>query len=208
MARRVVIISDTHNLHRSIKVPDGDILIHAGDLTRRGDLADVHDFNAFLGTLPHRHKVVIAGNHDFCFESDPAAAAGALTNCIYLQDAAVTIEGLQIYGSPWQPWFHDWAFNLPRGRRLQEKWQQIPPGTDILITHGPPFGIGDRVWSGEQVGCEDLLAAVERLRPRLHIFGHIHEGYGTLVQGDIQFINASCCNRYTMPVNPPIVVDI
>jgi Icc-related predicted phosphoesterase len=208
MARRIVIISDTHNQHRSIKIPDGDLLIHAGDITRRGDLADVYDFNALLGTLPHRHKVVIAGNHDFCFQSDPAAAIGALTNCIYLQDQAVTIDGLQIYGSPWQPWFHDWAFNVPRGRQLQEKWRQIPPGTDILITHGPPLGICDRVLNGAQVGCADLLAAVEHIRPQLHIFGHIHESYGTAVHHGIRFVNASSCNRATVPINPPIVVDM
>ena len=208
MARRIVIISDTHNRHRSIPVPDGDLLIHAGDITRRGDLGEVRDFNAFLGTLPHRHKVVIAGNHDFCFQSDPDAAVGALRNCIYLQDQAITIAGLQIYGSPWLPSFHDWAFELPRGRDLEEKWARIPPDTDILITHGPPLGIGDRVWSGEQVGCADLLAAVERIRPRLHIFGHIHEAYGSFVRQDIRFVNASCCNRATEPVNPAIVVDL
>ncbi len=208
MTRRLVIISDTHNQHRALQVPDGDILIHAGDITRRGDLADVRDFNAFLGTLPHRHKVVIAGNHDFCFESDPAAAVGALTNCLYLQDHAVTIAGLVIYGSPWQPWFHDWAFNLPRGQPLREKWDLIPPNTDILVTHGPPLGIGDRVWTGEQVGCADLLAAVGRIRPRLHICGHIHESYGTVVQDDITFVNASCCNRANTLANPPVVIDL
>ncbi len=207
MARRIVIISDTHTQHRGISVPDGDILIHAGDITRRGALADVRDFNAWLGTLPHQHKVVIAGNHDFCFESDLAAAA-ALTNCIYLQDQAITIAGLVIYGSPWQPWFHDWAFNLPRGRELQEKWDLIPPNTDILVTHGPPLGIGDRVWSGEQVGCADLLAAVERIRPRLHIFGHIHEGYGTFGHAATTFVNASSCNRANTLANLPIVIDL
>ena len=122
MSIRIVAISDTHGLHRHLQVPPGDILVHAGDITGRGQLDQVVDFNEWLGGLPHRHKVVIAGNHDFCFEQQPLESAALLTNCIYLFDKAITLDGLCFYGSPWQPWFYDWAFNLGRGPELQAKW--------------------------------------------------------------------------------------
>jgi hypothetical protein len=127
---------------------------------------------------------------------------------VYLQDEAVEIEGLRIWGSPWQPEFLDWAFNLPRGAALREKWDRIPSGTDVLITHGPPQGVLDRVDEGRREGCADLLNAVARVRPRLHLFGHIHEGYGCLERDGTTFVNASICDRAYRPVNPPVVVDL
>lgn len=206
---KIVCISDTHGLHRRVRVPDGDVLVHAGDLTSRGELSTVEDFNAWLGTLPHPHKVVIAGNHDFCFEDPARRAAERLTHATYLQDSGVTVAGLRIWGSPWQPWFHDWAFNLPRGQALKDKWDLIPGGTDILITHGPPHGIGDRTQSGERAGCEDLAEAVAtRIRPKLHVFGHIHEGYGMSTRGPTTYVNASICTLAYQPVQPPIVVEL
>jgi len=204
---RIVAIADTHALHRAISIPDGDILVHAGDITNTGALDDVADFNEYVGSLPHRHKIVIAGNHDFCFERDPEGSAALLTNCVYLQDEPVTIEGVVFYGSPWQPWFYDWAFNLERGPAIREKWDLIPGDVDVLITHGPPFGHGDETTRGERVGCRDLLDAIERVQPQLHVFGHIHEGAGTYRDGRTTFINASCCDRAYRPVNRPIVYD-
>ncbi|MBA3534089.1 MAG: metallophosphatase domain-containing protein [Ardenticatenales bacterium] len=207
MTLTIVALSDTHSLHGQLAIPDGDILLHAGDITRQGDIADVVEFNAFLGTLPHRHKVVIAGNHDFCFERLPNRCRQLLTNAIYLEDESVTLEGIKIYGSPWQPWFHDWAFNLARGEPLRRKWALIPPDTDILITHGPPLGHGDRTTLNEVVGCADLLEAVQRLRPRYHLFGHIHEAYGVTRNEHTTFINASSCTFKYTATNPPIVFD-
>ena len=110
MKKTIVAISDTHGQHRSLDIPDGDILIHAGDLTNGGEIDQVEDFNNFLGTLPHQDKVVIAGNHDFCFERQPKRSEALLTNCIYLKDREATVQGIRFYGSPWQPWFYDWAF--------------------------------------------------------------------------------------------------
>ncbi len=118
------------------------------------------------------------------------------------------IEGIHIYGSPWQPWFHDWAFNLRRGPEIRAKWRLIPPKTDVLITHGPPYGHGDRTILGEIIGCRDLLEVVERIRPRFHIFGHIHEGAGLTANEHTDFINASSCNHRFEPVNEPIVFEI
>jgi Icc-related predicted phosphoesterase len=202
---KIVAISDTHALHRSVIIPPGDILVHAGDITGHGAMDEVRDFNALLGTLPHRHKIVIAGNHDFCFEKDPVASRAALTNCIYLQDEEVEVGGIRFYGSPWQPWFFDWAFNLQRGAEIRAKWDLIPEETDVLITHGPPKGHGDVTCRGEAVGCDDLLEAVERIQPRVHVFGHIHEGVGITSNGTTTFINASTCDLAYRPVNPPLV---
>jgi Icc-related predicted phosphoesterase len=208
MPLTLVLISDTHGHHRAVKIPNGDVLVHAGDLTMDGDLDDVVDFNNFLGALPHRHKIVVAGNHDFCFERHRESAEAALTNAVYLEDSEVTIEGVRFYGSPWQPWFFDWAFNRRRGPDIQAKWELIPPGIDVLITHGPPAGHGDKLDSGERVGCADLLAAMDRVRPRLHVFGHIHEGVGVTSNGPTTFINASICDPAYRPSNPPTVYHL
>jgi Icc-related predicted phosphoesterase len=129
----------------------------------------------------------------------------------YLQDSSVKIETLKIYGSPWQPRFFDWAFNLTRGAELAEKWNLIPDDTNILITHSPPFGILDEVpqrYSIENTGCEELRKRVETIRPRLHIFGHIHCGYGTAEQLGARFVNASICDESYNPAKAPIIVDL
>ena len=204
---RIVCISDTHSLHGQFPVPDGDVLVHAGDATRRGTERELRDFDRWLGTLPHRHKVVIAGNHDFGFQTQPGAS-GWITNAHYLQDRSVVLEGVRFYGSPWQPWFHDWAFNLPRGEELRRVWDRIPAGTDVLLTHGPPHGVLDRTEEGETVGCEELARAVTRVRPRLHVFGHIHEGYGQVVMDGVRYVNASVCDVRYRPVQAPVVVEL
>ncbi len=204
---QLVVISDTHGMHNNLEIPEGDVLIHAGDITMRGKLDEARAFDRFLGGLPHRHKIVIAGNHDFCFEQQPEAARKVITQAIYLEDEAVEIEGVRFWGSPWQPWFFDWAFNLHRGVPIREKWDLIPGDTDVLITHGPPLGFGDVTARGEPVGCEELIKAVERVRPRLHLFGHIHEDYGTWESDGTTFVNASTCNYHYQPTNPPIVLD-
>ena len=188
---RIVCVSDTHSWHDRTEVPDGDLLVHAGDITRHGDLADVEDFDRWLGTLPHRYKVVICGNHDFCFEQTPEQARRRITNATYLEDEACVVEGITIYGSPWQPWYGGWAFNLERGRPLAEKWALIPDGTQLLITHGPPEGVLDLTFRGERAGCRDLLERVKAVRPRLHVFGHIHEAAGVVELDGTTFVNAS-----------------
>lgn len=207
---KIVCISDTHNLHSKCKeIPTGDILIHAGDLTRKGDLEDVRSFNAWLKDLPHKHKLIIAGNHDFCFERTPKEARSLITNGIYLEDEEIIIDGLKFYGSPWQPWFFNWAFNLRRGAPLKEKWEQIPDDTDILITHGPPHGILDKVMMGDKVGCEELLIRLGSLEKlKLHVFGHIHEACGIHEYQGIKMVNASTCTLSYKPTNEPIVVEL
>ena len=208
MSVKIVAVSDTHGRHNSLKIPDGDIFIHAGDIAAYGTEANLQDFNDFLGRLPHPHKIVIAGNHDFGIESDPQGSRRILSNCIYLQDNGCEVNGVHIYGSPWQPWFHDWAFNLQRGEEIRAKWELIPETTQVLITHGPPYGYGDRTDQGLRVGCQDLLQVIERIRPLVHIFGHIHEAYGIISNDHTKFINASVVNREFMLSNAPIVFDL
>ena len=207
MTLRLVCLSDTHGLHDRIDVPDGDLLLHAGDFTKRGRESEVEDFARFLERLPHRHKIVVAGNHDFLFERDAERARELLANVTYLEDSGVSVEGLAVWGSPWQPWFHDWAFNLPRGAALAERWEQIPPSTDVLITHGPAHGLLDVTVRGQRVGCEELTRALERVRPGLHVCGHIHEGYGHVHRDETLCVNASNCDFGYQPVQPPIVVE-
>ena len=176
---RIVAMADTHLFHADLDVPDGDVLVHAGDLLRGGTLKELERGGAFLASLPHRHKLFVAGNHEVCFEEHRGAARALLPPSVtYLEDAEVTIDGVRFWGSPWQPAYHGWAFNLPRGAPLAEKWAQIPEGTHVLVTHGPPRGFGDRSSTASREGCEDLLARVRAVRPLLHVFGHIHEDGG------------------------------
>ena len=205
---RIVCISDTHNRLARVTVPAGDILVHAGDFTGHGREPEIVAFADALRALPHRDKVVIAGNHDFLCQSTPARVRELLGECHYLCDAGITLGGLSFWGSPWQPEFFDWAFNLPRGPALAAKWASIPTDTDVLITHGPPRGILDRTHDGTPVGCDDLLAARRRVRPRLHVFGHIHEAYGMLERDGTIYVNAATCDLRYRPIQPPIVVDL
>ncbi len=205
---RIVAISDTHGYHDRVSIPEGDLLIHGGDLSNSGTLIEMERFNAFLEKLPHPHKVVIAGNHDFALERQAPEAEKLLTACHYLKDRQVVVEGLKIYGSPWQPWFFDWAFNLRRGSPLAEKWAQIPNDTDILVTHGPPQGILDLTHDGRRVGCEELAKRVQEVRPQAHIFGHIHEAYGSLERYGTTFYNASLYNHFEKRYQPAWVFDL
>lgn len=204
---RIVCISDTHGFHGGLKVPEGDLLLHAGDLCKRGLLSELEETADWLRSLPHRHKVIIAGNHDFCLEEDPEQARPLLHGLTYLKDESCQVEGLRIYGSPWQPWFHDWAFNLPRGAPLREVWSKIPDHTQILLTHGPPHGVLDETYDGRRVGCEELSLRLEQVQPRLHVFGHIHEAHGQAWHGETLCLNACLCNLRYRPVQAPWVVE-
>jgi predicted phosphodiesterase len=204
---KVVLTSDTHGRHDAIRIPDGDLLIVAGDFTKRGTRDEIAAFDRWIGAQPHRHKVVIAGNHDFGMQDFPDRA-GLVTGATYLEDAETVVEGLRIWGSPWQPRFFDWAFNLDRGEPIRRMWAKIPEGIDILVTHGPPRGILDLTDRGEPVGCDDLRDAVFRIRPKLHVFGHIHEAYGQQEVDGIRFVNACACNLRYAPIQPPVVVTL
>ena len=207
---RIVCISDTHGQHAKVSVPDGDLLIHAGDFMAFGTKPkEIIQFNQWLGTLPHPYKVVIAGNHDVMFERHSATARELLNNAIYLENSGTEIAGLKIWGSPVQPEFNNWAFNVARGAAIRRYWEMIPPDTDILVTHGPPFGMLDQSnHSSDHLGCEELAVVVEKIKPRLHIFGHIHGGHGDETHSGIRFINASVVNEDYWPVYEPHIVEI
>jgi len=205
---KIVTISDTHSMHRSLNMPDGDVLIHAGDFSAHGTLDDAFEFNDWLGTLDYEHKLIIAGNHELCFEKKPEEAEKLITNAVYLKDSSIVIDGMKFYGAPWQPTFYNWAFNLERGAELKEKWDLIDADTDVLITHGPPYGYLDVTMEHKHVGCEELIKAVHRVRPRLHVFGHIHCGYGMDKVGSTRLINACICTERYEPSNQPFVIEI
>jgi Icc-related predicted phosphoesterase len=203
---RIVAVADTHTFHHDLSVvPEGDVFVHAGDLCRAGRLDEIRAATDWLTALPHRHKIVVAGNHDWCFARSPHEAVAVLGDrIVYLQDSETTIEGVRFWGSPWQPEFRGWAFNLPRGEALAARWALIPLGIHVLITHGPPLGIGDHGGEAVRSGCRDLLAAVQRVRPLLHLFGHIHQDGGWWEQGGVGFANVTTweCER------GPTVVDL
>jgi len=203
---RIVLISDTHGLHRQLDVPGGDMLIHAGDFTFNSEPPSiVSDFNAWLGSLPHRHKVVVPGNHEYLLE-DPRQRS-AITNATLLIDSGAEVEGISIAGSPTTA-LYGGALGKPIHEDRQRHWAQVSEGLDILITHGPPFAILDHGGSAERrEGCPYLFEAVFRARPRLHVFGHIHAGYGTLWTDDTLFANASLLGGDGSLSRKPLVVD-
>jgi Icc-related predicted phosphoesterase len=192
---KIICISDTHNLHKELKIPDGDVLIHAGDMSCVGGIDEIKEFNEWLGRLPHQYKILIAGNHDLYLESTHSLANSLITNAIYLNDSGIEIEGLKIWGSPISPNYQDWAFNRERGEEIRKHWEMIPQDTDILITHCPPFGILDFNDKGKHEGCQDLLEIVQqKIKPRLHVFGHLHDAHGLDKIGETIFVNASIVN--------------
>lgn len=205
---RIVAISDTHSLHRQIQIPEGDVLVHAGDFTEAGTREEALDFALFFKELPHKHKIVIAGNHDFYFENHPTEAAELFNEFHYLLDQELVIDGVKFYGSPWQPRFQQWAFNLGRGEEIRAKWDLIPEDVDVLITHGAPLGIGDENFEGEEIGCEELRKAVARIHPPHHIFGHIHEGFGKRVIDGTAFYNVAICDYTYQATNSPTIIDL
>lgn len=214
---RLVCIADTHGRHskrgRMPRIPNGDVLIVAGDISSDGSKQGAQVFNTFLGAQPHKHKIVVAGNHDWHFYRHPDEAKELLYNAVYLQDEEIIIDGVKFYGAPWQPEFLNWAFNLPRGLALAEKWALIPDDTDVLITHGPPAGIMDVASAyknnpPKHVGCDDLFKRVHGVQPKVHIFGHIHYSYGQEKREETTFINCSTCNERYEPLNPAIIVEV
>ncbi len=210
---RIVSISDVHSRHNKLTLPEGDVLICSGDATMGGKLHEVQEFAEWFGKQNFNHKILVAGNHDFLFEEQPQVAQKICfdNNITYLEGNDVIIEGIKFYGDPWTKWFFDWAFNLPRYDMLKvkEHWAKIPDDTNVLILHGPAWGILDKIPSGHNVGCEFLSARINKLKDlKLFQFGHIHRSYGIKDCGDFIAANASICNEQYNPVNIPLVFDI
>jgi Icc-related predicted phosphoesterase len=222
---RITLISDTHTKHDELMwdktdLPGGDLLIHAGDLMNSGrNPLDIRNFCLwFDGLEQYHHKVFIAGNHDRMFEDKPESAmefVNSYKDITYLQDEWVKVgddkEMVKIYGSPWQPWFYDWAFNLPKGGPgLMSKWEAIPKDTDILITHGPAQGHLDTSgppYNEPYLGCALLREKLDEQPPKIHVCGHIHGGYGYKFHNGTHFFNASILNERYEYVNKPVTFD-
>ena len=216
---KITFISDTHTKHRQLDLPGGDLLIHAGDIMNSGYSSyEIQDFCKWFEAQDYDVCAFIAGNHDRMFENEPEKVAEIVNSygVDYMQDSGFEYglfpdEMVKIYGSPWQPEFCNWAFNLPRrGDGLMAKWGAIPKDTDILITHGPPQGhldISGPPYNAADLGCELLRVKVDEQPPKIHVFGHIHGSYGYKFHNGTHFINASVLNEGYDQVNEPLTID-
>ncbi|WP_121355161.1 metallophosphatase domain-containing protein [Flavisolibacter nicotianae] len=207
---KFVAISDTHCRHRSLRIPKGDVLLHAGDIGYRSTREEVIDFLDWLGKQPHLYKIFIAGNHDFFFEREKLSVIQKMLpdGVHYLKDEAVVLNGIKVWGSPYTPWNYRWAFNKRRGEPLEKQWRNIPHDTDVLLTHGPVYGILDTIYNDQHAGDKDLLNRVLAVKPKAHVFGHIHESYGSVKRQGIQFVNACLLNEAYELANKPLVFEV
>lgn len=217
---RITFISDTHTKHNQLtaNLPGGDLIIHSGDMSSMGHKHEIQKFlKWFNGLDNYTNKIFIAGNHDWGFQNDPEMCQEQLefyNKVTYLQDNLKVIgedneTAVKVYGSPWQPEFYNWAFNLPRmGWELGVKWNDIPMDTDILITHGPAWGHLDTI-KGHSVplGCELLAERIKNVKPKIHVFGHIHTGYGYKFDGHTHFFNAAVLDESYYFTQKPFTVD-
>lgn len=212
---RITFIADTHNKHKQVlkDLPGGDIIIHAGDATSMGYRHEIKEYFEWYNKLfKYKNNIMIAGNHDFGFQKNPEDIRLLLEEypyVHYLEDNQIDIDDIKIWGTPWQPWFYNWAFNLPRnGDELKAKWDMIPEDIDILITHGPPFGYLDVVAGRtDHLGCELLTERLKIVKPKIHVFGHIHTGYAIKEVDGVLFVNAAVLNEQYYYVNKPITID-
>jgi hypothetical protein len=222
---RITLISDTHTKHDELSwdpsdLPGGDLLIHAGDIMNSGySASNITDFcKWFDGLEQYDHKVFIAGNHDRMFENVPEQAmeiVNSYKNITYLQDDWAKFGDddfmAKIYGTPWQPEFYNWAFNLPKGGPgLMSKWEAIPNDTDILVSHCPPqehLDMSGPPYNEPNLGCALLREKVDEQPPKIHVFGHIHGGYGYKFHNGTHFFNASILNERYEYVNKPVTFD-
>lgn len=214
--KKILCISDTHSKHyeweKKYPIPDDiDIIIHAGDLTNIGLISEFNDFIYWLNSLYIKHKIIIAGNHDLGLDDDRRYNILDIirgTNIHYLEDSGVTIEGINFWGSPVTPPFFDWAF-MRKPDKIKNHWEIIPENTDVLITHGPAYGILDYVKNDNKfTGCKELLTNIYRIEPKYHIFGHIHNMYGIETRENTTHINASILNDYYKIVNSGHIIEI
>jgi len=208
---KIAIYSDTHSKQKEIELPSADMLIFCGDMSFTGDISDIENFAIHMEQTNCRYKIAIAGNHDFCFEDKRKKEAESILKnhgITYLNDSGINIEGINIWGSPVQPEFMDWAFNRKRGEDIQKHWNLIPEKTDVLITHGPPAGILDVTMANVHAGCENLLETINKIRPRLHCFGHIHESAGIIDRNKTIFANASVLDGRYKYKNPVTTLDL
>jgi Icc-related predicted phosphoesterase len=209
---KLVCLSDTHTKHKQVPIPDGDVLVHAGDMTGRGHFNEFISVGNWFRALKDKFKyrIFIAGNHDWGLEVDRRAILHNHfdNDVIYLQDQSVVLDGIKFYGTPWMPIFNNWAF-MRKEEDLPKYYNNIPDDTEILITHCPPYGILDMESEPRRCGSIALLERVKQLSNlKHHIFGHIHESYGSDIVADIGFHNVCSLNGEYRYQNPPIIIEV
>lgn len=193
-------------------MPGGDVLIHAGDVSGRGQSGEILPFLDWFADQDYSHLILIAGNHDWGFAKEMGRYEQECKDrgITYLNDSGTDIYGIKVWGSPVQPWFCNWAFNKERGPDIMRHWDMIPDDVEVLITHGPPYMIGDGVlrigrnaeYDLEHVGCADLAERIKSLKDlKLHVSGHVHEGRGIIEKEGVTYVNASALNEHYQPVN-------
>lgn len=208
---RLVAISDVHEKWHNLKIPPCDILISAGDYSFHGYPNVVKHFHEWLNKQEAKHIISVQGNHEQWveknFEDAKRIALQACPAVHFMEEGLVEIEELKIWCSSMTPWFHDWAYNRHRGQEIKKHWDLIPSDTNILVTHGPPEGILDAIYNANgipkgRVGCYDLRDAVKRIKPDVHIFGHIHSDYGEHHEDGTSFYNVAICDDMYLPSHP------
>lgn len=203
---KVVLISDTHGLHDRLKVPNGDMIIHAGDVSGSGTESEVLSFLNWFSSLNFKHKVFVAGNHDFILEERSSLVDGYLCKGVtYLQNSSIEIEGLKIYGSPYTPNLNDWAF-LKSKKEMKKEWDLVPNDLDILVTHSPPYKILDYTILDGNIGCQYPLNRVLEVNPRIHVFGHVHEAHGMVEISGTKYFNACSLDENYSVKNAPFLI--
>ncbi|MDX1961252.1 MAG: metallophosphatase domain-containing protein [Leptospiraceae bacterium] len=210
---KIFLISDTHMNHEKLLIPQCDLLIHSGDFSRKGTFSEMEIFLKWFSAQNSKHKILTAGNHDFFAERFPEKAKELAKSAgiSFLLEEELVIEGLRIWASPISPMFRNMAFNRERGEKIKAHWDLIPEKLDILITHSPPKGIGDKTILGFHVGCSDLLNRVKTVEPRLHVFGHIHEAYGEYSDQRFpktKFFNSASKKFFGNRVNIPLETSL
>lgn len=204
---KIVAISDTHNQHRKLRLPPGDILIHAGDATNNGSEAEVGAFGYWMQRQPFRIKIFVPGNHDFLFETVPEMACQMLPGVRVLIDSWTTALGLKIHGTPWTPQFSDWAF-MASEEHLPRYFERIPNGLDILISHGPPLGVLDQDDIGDHIGSRSLRNAVRAKKPLRLICGHVHFSAGVSAIEHTIVYNVASCGEGDRITREPLTLEV
>lgn len=209
---RIVAISDTHNRYNNLIIPKCDIIISIGDYSFQGKDWEVKKFHEWLNKQDAEHIISVQGNHELGVEENwnesKQVALEACPKVHFIDEGSLEIEGIKIWCSAITPYFGGWAWNRHRGEDIQRHWDKIPSDTNILCTHGPPYGILDQAYTdGNNLGCYQLLWKVKKINPKYHLFGHIHGSHGNKKVGDTKFYNVSICDEQYMPSNPVTVID-
>jgi Icc-related predicted phosphoesterase len=214
---RIVAISDVHGKFNNLVIPDCDLLVSCGDYSFTGQLHEVRSFHKWMGKQPAKHKISLQGNHEkgvqAQFDLMKSLAEEFCPGVHFMEEGGLEIEGFKIWLSAYTPTFFNWAYMKDRGAEIKEHCDRIPTDTEILITHGPAYGIRDTVLHQHPaghiaeafVGCQDLANRIKELTNlKAHFFGHIHEAYGS---HGIHY-NVSICDEHYKPNNKPLEIEL